>query len=388
MNKKTKDSFDMRTFAIQSTNKTLYSYLTRFLAEKLGIGDVYELCSNTCYDVLRYNLSLSPLSEKEFAFQHRDNRFLVKLKRETVGDTVIARTSTLLITAVSPDDRVETDPREALNALISDAREYHHHTVSDFINVNICNFQGKWEKTTKIKKRAKESVYLPDETVDFMFGDLRTFYERERTYARLGIPYKRTYLFFGPPGTGKTTFIKMLASVFDKSIGIINLSYYFSNESLINAISNFDADYLVIEDFEQIVRDSKASPSAIINTIDGILNREGLVMFLTTNNIERLGEVVTRPGRVDKILEIGFVTPEVVEKMFTRFFPEQVERLGRFQESVPKKTTTAKLENFFLRHLDCEDITKFSRELFTNELEDGRRKTMENKYESYTAMYS
>jgi hypothetical protein len=371
----------MKTFTIHNSNKTLYSYISKFFVEKLDIGNTRELISNSYYDVLKYNLYLSPYQKEPILFEYDGVQVIIEIKKDNENDK-FERSITLLITITSEN------PETTMNKLIEEAKSYHNRTVQDYINVNICNYQGKWEKTTKVQKRTKETIYLPDETINFMFNDIEKFYSRKEKYNELCIPHKRTYLFFGPPGTGKTSFIKMLASQFNKTIGIINLSYYFSNESLINAISNFDADFLVIEDFEQIIRDSNASPSAIINTIDGIVNRDGLVMFLTTNNIEKLGDVVARPGRIDKILEIGHATKEVVTKMVTKFFPEQIDKIDKFYDNLPKKITTARLENYFMRHLEDKDICKYSKELFRNELEDGTRKTLENKYDCYNAIYA
>jgi ATP-dependent Zn protease len=371
----------MTTYTIHNSNKTLYSYISKYLVEKLHIGDTRELVSNSYYDVLKYNLFLSPYQKEKIQFDYDGINLVIEIKKDSENDK-FERSITLLITINS------IEPQKIMNKLIEDAKNYHNRTVQDYINVNICNYQGKWEKTTKVQKRTKETIYLPDKTINFMFDDINKFYARKEKYNELCIPHKRTYLFFGPPGTGKTSFIKMMASHFNKTIGIINLSYYFSNESLINAISNFDADFLVIEDFEQIIRDSNASPSAIINTIDGIVNRDGLVMFLTTNNIEKLGDVVTRPGRIDKILEIGHATKEVITKMVTKFFPEQTDKIDKFCEDLPKKITTAKLENYFMHHLEDKDICKHVKELFKNELEEGTRKTLENKYSSYGSVYA
>jgi hypothetical protein len=380
------------TYTIHNSNKTLYSYISTFLVEKLNVGNFRELVSNSYYDVLRYNLYLSHYEQNEIQYDFNGNKIYFRIKKENENDK-FERSITLFITIDSENHE------QVLNNFIAEAKEYHNKTIENHINVDICNYIGKWEKTTRIPKRKRETIYLPDETVNYMFDDISKFLSRKDKYKELCIPHKRAYLLFGPPGTGKTSFIKMIASHFDKSIGIINLSYYFSNESLINAISNFNADFLVIEDFEQIIRDSNASPSAVINTIDGIVNRDGLIMFFTTNNIEKLGDVVTRPGRIDKILEIGHATKEVISKMFMKFMPTQEKNLAKFLENIPKKITTARLENFFMKHIDkndiCDnydkpenDISRYTKELFKNDLEESTRKTLENKYGCYNSVYA
>ena len=41
---------------------------------------------------------------------------------------------------------------------------------------------------------------------------------------RVGIPYRRGYLLYGPPGCGKSSFITALAGYLDMGICILNLS--------------------------------------------------------------------------------------------------------------------------------------------------------------------
>ena len=52
----------------------------------------------------------------------------------------------------------------------------------------------------------------------------------------------------------------------------------------------------------------------MINALDGIMSGEDRIIIMTTNHIEKFSPVFTRPGRVDLMLEIGHVTPEVFRK--------------------------------------------------------------------------
>ena len=45
-----------------------------------------------------------------------------------------------------------------------------------------------------------------------------------RVTAAHGIPWRRGYLFYGPPGSGKTSLVTALAGRLHKSIYVINLS--------------------------------------------------------------------------------------------------------------------------------------------------------------------
>lgn len=54
--------------------------------------------------------------------------------------------------------------------------------------------------------------------------DAREFLSSEQWYSDRGIPYRRGYLLYGSPGSGKTSFIYALAGELGHNIYVINLS--------------------------------------------------------------------------------------------------------------------------------------------------------------------
>ena len=65
-----------------------------------------------------------------------------------------------------------------------------------------------------MRKRGLSSVILPERATAAVFSDARRFLEpRAREwYAKHSIPYKRTYLLYGPPGCGKSYLAARLAT--------------------------------------------------------------------------------------------------------------------------------------------------------------------------------
>lgn len=76
----------------------------------------------------------------------------------------------------------------------------------DTYRVYTWKVEEKWWKTAAIRrKRPMESVVLPADTKEKILADITDFKSEEtgEWYAAHGIPYKRSYLLYGPPRNGK-----------------------------------------------------------------------------------------------------------------------------------------------------------------------------------------
>ncbi|KAK8771539.1 hypothetical protein V5799_025216 [Amblyomma americanum] len=58
------------------------------------------------------------------------------------------------------------------------------------------------------QRRPLDSVILDAGIAERLLADIREFIANPQWYADRGIPYRRGYLLYGPPGCGKTSFIE------------------------------------------------------------------------------------------------------------------------------------------------------------------------------------
>ncbi|MHB1952675.1 MAG: AAA family ATPase [Sulfobacillus sp.] len=366
---------DESSFTI--TDRRILNNVSAYIAQKLANNGSYQIIYDDDNDHINFGLNTGTTIPNNYKFDYMDAKVEASLSKHDKQD---------ILTLFVRCDRARA--KEVVMELVTESNEFRKNIMSSVINTNIADYKGNWNIRHKLPKRSLDTIYLPDKDLNRIKDDLIRFYNNEAVYAKYAIPYKRTYLFFGPPGTGKTSLIKALASEFNKTIGIINLSYYFNNESLIHCIQHFDSDFLILEDFDQMLHNSMMSFSNIVSFIDGLLSRPGMVIFLSTNHLDKIGDIITRPGRVDMFLCFDYLTDETLKKMFERFFPKQMNNFEKFRSNVPKKLTHAKLENFFFAHLDTDDICKYQQELYKNELDEGKIATLKHKYDSYDAIFT
>jgi chaperone BCS1 len=110
---------------------------------------------------------------------------------------------------------------------------------------------------------------------------------------------------------------------YKRPIYILNFTKQMTDESFIDLMSELKEDaVLLIEDIDAFFVDRAAvdiniSFSAFINFLDGTLGRgNGVIIFITANNPDRLDPAMIRPGRVDHIVKFEVPKRQEIEQAF------------------------------------------------------------------------
>lgn len=196
----------------------------------------------------------------------------------------------------------------------------------------------------KREKRPLASVYTNNNISTMLKNDIQSFIDSKKMYMDNNILYKRNYLLYGKPGTGKSSLIFALASEFNYKIKIIDLKSVRRIPDILQQISNQEKIFYVFEDIDALsttlmeredkpesdrINEKKESPrelvadshsegldlSDILNVMDGLYTPEGAICFFTTNHIEKLDKAFLRDGRMDCKVEMNDLDNKTANQM-------------------------------------------------------------------------
>ncbi|KZT71661.1 P-loop containing nucleoside triphosphate hydrolase protein [Daedalea quercina L-15889] len=252
-----------------------------------------------------------------------------------------------------------------LKQLVLQAKKEYEAEAVHRIQIYFADSHGCWRWTDSRHKRPMSSIVLNRGVKEMLLADTKDFLKSEKWYADRGIPFRRGYLLYGVPGSGKSSLIHAIAGELMLDIYVVSLSSSWINDSTLTTLmGRVPARCIVLlEDLdaaftrstsrddastgnpegekstttepeththrssssrrhkEQLSDVNTLSLSGLLNALDGVAASEGRILFATTNHLERLDPALSRPGRMDVWVEFKNASKWQAELLFRNFFP-------------------------------------------------------------------
>lgn len=162
------------------------------------------------------------------------------------------------------------------------------------------------------------------EDVETVVQEIKRWFESKKWYEERQIPWRFGALFHGKPGTGKSSLTKAIGQELKIPIYFLDISTM-DNEEFHDAYHEALSDapcIVLIEDIDAVFdgRENVAAErgkgltfDCLLNTISGVETTDGVLLVVTTNNLDKVdhalglpqaGSTSSRPGRIDRAVEL------------------------------------------------------------------------------------
>jgi hypothetical protein len=267
------------------------------------------------------------------------------------------------------------------------------------------NILNCWEEYPLESSRTFKTMFFDGkekivERIDYFLNN-KTWYDDK------GIPYTLGIGLHGPPGTGKTTFVKALANYTNRDVITISLkliktkkqlfTFFFENTYNCNnkkGTKTFDSKIILFEDIDcvgdiildrQRCKNKKTSSSFdilantsvingscvaamsgplhpnllaedtsltlddILNLWDGIRETPGRIIVISSNHYNELDPALIRPGRIDITHELSNASHSVISDVYTHLFGTKI-NANKLKKIKANFYSPAELINIYVSH--------------------------------------
>jgi SpoVK/Ycf46/Vps4 family AAA+-type ATPase len=179
-----------------------------------------------------------------------------------------------------------------------------------------------------------DDVILPPGFAEDIQANVNGFFQSRERYRDLGIPYRRGFLFAGPPGCGKTLTLKALANttaftfitVLNRGgMGGPHLEAHISHAFYL--AEKHSPAIVLFEDLDKLAQSKYISLSHFLNILDGLKVMDGVLVIATSNNPGELDPALLhRPSRFDRLWRFSLPACEerrlLLQRKGARYFSE------------------------------------------------------------------
>ena len=172
----------------------------------------------------------------------------------------------------------------------------------------------------KMNIQVDNLLNLPDSATKSILNEFQNFWKLSNKFEERGFVFKRGFLLWGPPGSGKTSAVWQLIEILSKKYdGIVlwvdNPQITMEGAKIIRKIEPNRPIVTVMEDLEALVMNY--GEHGLLAFLDGETQISNIVHVATTNYPEHLDKrFVDRPSRFDTIMYVGMPSAEARREYF------------------------------------------------------------------------
>jgi len=196
--------------------------------------------------------------------------------------------------------------------------------------------EGGWQRSREmfdlVQSTSMSELVLPTARRKEMIDDFQRFLKSQSHYEALGVAWRRGAILVGPPGNGKTHFLRALVHELEvPCLYVQSIAHpYYEAEQLLQRIFQRARELrpciLIFEDLDSLI--NQENRSFFLNQLDGFERNHGLMVIATTNHPENIDSaILDRPSRFDR--KYNFPLPELEQRVrFLEIWKDKLQGSG------------------------------------------------------------
>ena len=181
-------------------------------------------------------------------------------------------------------------------------------------------------------KESMESRVSSKEELE-VFSCIKDFISKKDWYKEKNLPYKLGIILAGPPGAGKTSFVRAIAGDLGYDICILHTFSDFHKiptgrkcivliDEVDSAVSKRSDGSSTSKGQESMFEDYLVTTA--LQAMDGVSTKEGMIVIGTTNNPEKIDPAMKRHGRFGITKTFSYATPAMFEAVVKKYYEKEV----------------------------------------------------------------
>ena len=176
-----------------------------------------------------------------------------------------------------------------------------------------------------------------------------------KTAKKYGIEVPKGILLNGPPGTGKTTLAKVIASTAGMSFFVLKMDEVVSKwvgeseknlSKLFNAATKHAPSVIFIDEVDSIGKSRSGGGQQwaenllnhLLQMVDGVIKTEGLYIIAATNRADLVDAALKRAGRLNKVIEVALPDYAARRRLFDLYLSKLTLQPGLNIEELVRTT--------------------------------------------------